>query len=253
MASPRLTVEMGINDDLCAGDGRYRVDVVARAAPSSDRVLAAWNAFADAGEDLGLEPVATEHPTLSVTYRSSELRTEQAVLRLDDRTASTFAELAHGRWRTVFAAELAGGTSLAEVPAEARVLRPSVTETGPGAGLESDTSVFVDRWEAAAEAADVVGWSSGEIAPDDYWGSTVMAIPAAPGAPAPDGLAEAFVEGYELRQARGASPCTLPRKRHLTADAPSTRCGPVSIVEAGPRRGRGFAQRRIPRREMIER
>lgn len=190
------SVEVVSSGDMCAGEGAYTVRVEAQAAPSSDQVTATWDAFADAWESLGLESVANRYPDLSVSYGDSLIETSDEVLRLDDRTASAFARLVAGSWSAVFRATLMGSTDLATTPPGHQVLRLWYTEA-PEAGLGSDASVFVDMWEAAAEAAAAVGWPGGEIGLSAY-SAVDMSLPVAAAAQAPDGLAKAFVEGYEF-------------------------------------------------------
>lgn len=190
------SVEVVSSGDMCAGEGAYTVRVEAQAAPSSDQVTATWDAFADAWESLGLESVANRYPDLSVSYGDSLIETSDAVLRLDDRTASAFARLVAGSWSAVFRATLMGSTDLATTPPGHQVLRLWYTEA-PEAGLGSDASVFVDMWEAAAEAAAAVGWPGGEIGLSAY-SAVDMSLPVAAAAQVPDGLAKAFVEGYEF-------------------------------------------------------
>ena len=167
------SVEVVSSGDMCAGEGTYTVRVEAQAAPSAYR-----------------------YPDLSVSYGNSLIETNNTVLRLDDRTASAFGKLVAGSWSAVFRAALMGSTDLATTHPERQVLRLWYTED-PEAGLGSDASVFVDMWEAAAEAAAVAGWSGGEIGLSAY-SAVDMSLPVAAAAQAPDGLAEAFVKGYEF-------------------------------------------------------
>lgn len=190
------SVEVVSSGDMCAGEGTYTVRVEAQAAPSADQVTATWDAFADAWDSLDLESVAYRYPDLSVSYGNSLIETNNTVLRLDDRTASAFGKLVAGSWSAVFRAALMGSTDLATTHPERQVLRLWYTED-PEAGLGSDASVFVDMWEAAAEAAAVAGWSGGEIGLSAY-SAVDMSLPVAAAAQAPDGLAEAFVKGYEF-------------------------------------------------------
>jgi len=184
------SVEVVSSGDMCAGEGTYTVRVEAQAAPSADQVTATWDAFADAWDSLDLESVAYRYPDLSVSCGTPLRETNTTVLRLDDRTASAFGKLVAGSWSAVFRAALMGSTDLATTHPERQVLRLWYTED-PEAGLG------VDMGEAAAEAAAVAGWSGGEIGLSAY-SAVDMSLPVAAAAQAPDGLAEAFVKGYEF-------------------------------------------------------
>lgn len=197
-----ISIETETDDGFCAGTGSYAVIITAEPAPSPATVRATWDAAADAWHELGLEKLAAGYPRLAVRYGDSVVETRSTVVRLDDRMAEAVSGLTAGPWQAVFRANFAGGTDYSQVLPARQALRLFVTET-PGQDVAEIADTLNQMWLAGAEAAAAAGWYRAEIG----FGSdsrAQMTLPVPPGAPLPAGLADAFVQGYELNQQVGA-------------------------------------------------
>lgn len=197
------SIDIETDDGFCAGEGSYAIIIEADPRPTAAAITATWDAAATAWDELGLADVASAYPRLSVHYGESWIETSACVVRLNQRQAAAIAGLVSGPWRTVFRADFAGQENYSDVHRDRQVLRLWLTEE-PGLGLAPIADSFNDMWVAAAEAAAAAGWYRGEIGLSTQSAGN-MTLPVPPEAPLPDGLPEAFIEGYDLSSTRGST------------------------------------------------